>query len=92
MLGGALTGALTGLKADLASGGLTMGAGVLAGGVVGALAAAGVARGVNVVRGTDRSFLACDDAALEPLAVATVVRVLVLLHGALPDDAQSALA
>jgi hypothetical protein len=68
VLGGAVSGALAGLKADVATGGLTMGAGLVGGGVLGALAAAGVARGVNVVRGTDRSFVACDDVVLPALA------------------------
>jgi hypothetical protein len=41
----------------LASGGLTLGGGLLAGGVIGALGAGGLARLVNVVRGTDQSWL-----------------------------------
>lgn len=64
LVGGVLTGALAGLKADLATGGLTLGAGALAGGLVGAVGAAGAARGLNVVRGTERSHAGWDDAAL----------------------------
>ena len=56
--GGAVTGALVGLKADLLSGGLTLGGGLIAGGLLGALGGAGLARCVNLVRGTDRSFVA----------------------------------
>ena len=55
LLGGALTGALAGLKADIASGGLTLGGGALAGGLIGALGGAGLARCVNLVRGTNAS-------------------------------------
>jgi 2-hydroxychromene-2-carboxylate isomerase len=52
--GGVVSGALVGLKADLLSGGLTLGGGLLAGGLLGALGSAGLARCVNLVRGTDR--------------------------------------
>ena len=51
-------GALVGLKADLLSGGLTLGGGLLAGGLLGALGSAGLARCVNLVRGTESSSLA----------------------------------
>ena len=53
VLGGLVSGALSGLAADLATGGLTFGAGLLTGGLLGALGAAGLARGYNLVRGTD---------------------------------------
>lgn len=78
--GGAITGALAGLKADIASGGLTLGGGLLAGGLIGALSAAGVARGLNVVRGVDRSWVAWDDAALEPIVEAALLRYLAVAH------------
>ena len=83
LVGGVLSGALVGLKADLLSGGLTMGAGALAGGLIGALGAAGAARGLNVVRGTDRSFVVWNEEALWPVTEALLLRFLVLEH-ALP--------
>ena len=85
LMGGVVTGALAGLKADVLSGGLTMGAGLVAGGVIGAIGAAGMAKGLNVVRGTDRSFAAWDDAALAPITQALLQRYLVLAHGQAPD-------
>ena len=91
MLGGVVTGALTGLKADLLSGGLTMGAGLVAGGVLGALGAAGVAKGLNVVRGTDRSFATWDEEALTPITAGLLQRYLVLAHGLSPEMAQQKL-
>ena len=87
LMGGVVTGALAGLKADVLSGGMTMGAGLVAGGLIGALGAAGMAKGLNVVRGTDRSFAAWDDAALAPITQALLQRYLVLAHGLLPDAA-----
>ena len=92
VLGGVVTGALTGLKADLLSGGLTMGAGLVAGGVLGALGAAGVAKGLNVVRGTDRSFATWDDEALTPITAGLLQRYLVLAHGLSPAAAEQRLA
>ena len=86
-MGGVLTGALAGLKADVLSGGLTLGAGAVAGGLLGALGAAGMAKGLNVVRGTDRSFAAWDDAALAPIVQALLQRYLVLAHGLAPEVA-----
>jgi hypothetical protein len=80
VIGGAVTGALAGLKADLASGGLTLGGGLIAGGLLGALGAAGVARGINLVRGTDRSWAGWQDAALTPLAEAALLRYLAVAH------------
>ena len=78
LVGGALGGALLGLKADLATGGLSMGAGALTGGIVGALGAAGAARGLNIVRGTGRSYVAWDEAALFAMSEAVLERCLVL--------------
>ncbi|MGL6109513.1 MAG: DUF3482 domain-containing protein [Rubrivivax sp.] len=80
LLGGALTGALVGLKADLATGGLTLGGGLLAGGLLGALGAAGLARCVNLVRGTDRSWLAWNAEALNTMLDAALLRYLAVAH------------
>ena len=80
VLGGAVTGALAGLKADIVSGGLTLGGGLLAGAVLGALGAAGVARGINVVRGTGRSWVAWSAAALHAAAQAALLRYLAVAH------------
>ncbi len=80
IFGGALTGALTGLKADLLSGGLTLGGGLLAGGLLGALGAAGLARGVNVLRDTGRSWVALSDEAMGPLVQAALLRYLAVAH------------
>lgn len=85
LVGGVLSGALAGLKADLLSGGLTMGAGAVAGGVIGALGAAGAARGLNVVRGTDRSFVAWNEEALAPITQALLQRCLVLAYSLAPE-------
>jgi len=80
MWGGALTGALVGLKADLLSGGLTLGGGLIAGGVLGALGSAGLARCVNLVRGTDRSFVTWNAAALDTMVEAALLRLLAVEH------------
>ena len=80
LIGGALTGALVGLKADIASGGLTLGGGMLAGGVLGALGAAGLARAVNLVRGTDSSWIAWTDDALDTMLQAALLRYLAVAH------------
>jgi hypothetical protein len=80
LLGGALTGALVGLKADLVSGGLTLGGGLLAGGLLGALGAAGLARCVNLVRGTGRSWLAWNAEALNTMLDAALLRYLAVAH------------
>jgi hypothetical protein len=80
LIGGALTGALAGLKADLATGGLTLGGGLLAGGMLGALGAAGLARCVNLVRGTDRSWLAWNAEALDTMLEAALLRYLAVAH------------
>ncbi len=80
LVGGAVTGALAGLKADIASGGLTLGGGLIAGALLGALGAAGVARGVNVVRGTDQSWLRVADEAMAALVESAVLRYLAVAH------------
>lgn len=80
VLGGALSGALGGLGADLASGGLTLGGGLLAGGILGALGAAGLARGLNVVRGTDRSWARWDAEAMPAIVEAALLRYLAVAH------------
>lgn len=80
VLGGALTGALTGLKADVLSGGLTLGGGLLAGGIVGALGAAGLARGVNVLRDTGRSWVELGPDALDAALQAGLLRYLAVAH------------
>ncbi|MDE2094570.1 MAG: DUF3482 domain-containing protein, partial [Burkholderiales bacterium] len=78
--GGMVSGALVGLKADIASGGLTLGGGLLAGGLIGALGAAGLARCVNLVRGTDRSWVAWNAEALGPMLEAALLRYLAVAH------------
>ena len=80
LLGGALTGALVGLKADIAAGGLTLGGGLLAGGLLGALGAAGLARAVNLVRGSDKSWIAWNEGALNTLLEAALLRYLAVAH------------
>ena len=80
MWGGAVTGALVGLKADLLSGGLTLGGGLIAGGVLGALGSAGLARCVNLVRGTGRSFVTWNAAALDTMVEAALLRLLAVEH------------
>src|SRR5204862_8249791 len=69
-----------GLKADIASGGMTFGAGLLAGGVLGALGGLGVARGFNLVRGTDRPSLAWTDAVLDELTRSALLGYLAVVH------------
>jgi hypothetical protein len=80
IVGGAVTGALTGLKADLLSGGLTLGGGLLVGGLLGALGAAGLARGINLVRGTGASWVAWSDGALDQAVEAALLRYLAVAH------------
>lgn len=92
LLAGLLGGAVTGFKADVLSGGLTMGGGALVGAVVGALGAAGAARGLNVVRGTDRNFVTWDEDVLAPLVQALLARYAVLAHGLAPEAAAARLA
>ena len=78
--GGVVTGALVGLKADVLSGGLTLGGGLLAGGLLGALGAAGLARCVNLVRGTEQSWVAWNGEALDQMAGAALLRYLAVAH------------
>ena len=78
--GGMVSGALVGLKADVLSGGLTLGGGLLAGGLIGALGAAGLARCVNLVRGTDRSWVAWNAEALGQMLEAALLRYLAVAH------------
>jgi hypothetical protein len=80
VLGGAVTGAVAGLKADIVTGGLTLGGGMLAGGLLGALGAAGVARGINIVRGTGQSWVAWSDEALEEAVQSVVLSYLAVAH------------
>jgi Domain of unknown function (DUF3482)/50S ribosome-binding GTPase len=80
LLGGALTGALAGLKADLATGGLTLGGGLLLGGVLGALGAAGLARGYNVIRGTEQTEITWTDAVLDELVASALLAYLAVAH------------
>ena len=80
LLGGAVTGALAGLKADLATGGLTLGGGLLLGGVLGALGAAGLARGFNLVRGTERTEVAWTDEVLAGLTASALLAYLAVAH------------
>jgi len=78
--GGVVSGALVGLKADLLSGGLTLGGGLLAGGLLGALGSAGVARCVNLVRGTGSSWLSWNGEALDAIVEAALLRYLAVAH------------
>ena len=80
VVGGALSGALVGLKADVLSGGFTLGGGLIAGSLLGALGAAGLARGINLVRGTDQSWVAWSDAALDGAVDAALLRYLAVAH------------
>ena len=78
--GGMVSGALVGLKADILSGGLTLGGGLLAGGLIGALGAAGLARCVNLVRGTGQSWVAWNAQALGQFVEAALLRYLAVAH------------
>ncbi len=80
VLGGALAGALAGLKADIATGGHTLGGGLVAGGLIGALGAAGLARGINLVRGTEQSWVSWNAQALDALAEGALLRYLAVAH------------
>jgi hypothetical protein len=80
ILGGLVTGSLAGLKADIATGGLTLGGGLIAGGIIGAIGAAGLARGYNLVRGTDAVSVTWTDAVLEDLVVSAVLGYLAVAH------------
>ncbi len=78
--GGLVSGAIAGLKADILSGGLTLGGGLIAGGLLGALGAAGLARCVNLVRGTDQSWLAWNAESLDAMTGAALLRYLTVAH------------
>jgi hypothetical protein len=80
LLGAVATGALTGLAADLAAGGLTLGGGMIAGGLLGAVGAAGVARGLNIVRGVDQSWVGWHADAMQPIMRAALLRYLAVAH------------
>jgi len=80
VLGGMLSGALAGLKADIATGGMTLGGGMLTGGALGALGAAGLARGYNLIRGTEHSSLGWNPEALDAMLEAALLRYLAVAH------------
>ena len=80
IVGGFVSGALSGLVADLASGGLTFGAGLVAGGVAGAVGAAGIARGMNLVRGTTGTTLRWGDEFVANLVPGAILRYLAVAH------------
>ncbi len=80
LLGGVVTGALAGLKADLATGGMTFGAGLLTGGALGALGAAGLAKGYNLIRGTDQTMVAWTDEVMQELTAAALLAYLAVAH------------
>jgi len=80
MVGGAVTGALAGLKADVLSGGLTLGGGMLVGGVLGAIGAAGLARGYNLVRGSEVPTVAWAETALDAMAQDALLTYLAVAH------------
>ena len=62
------------------SGGLTLGGGLIAGGLLGALGAAGLARCVNLVRGTEQSWLAWNAESLDAMVEAALLRYLTVAH------------
>jgi hypothetical protein len=78
--GGMVSGAVAGLTADIASAGLTLGGGLLAGGLIGALSGAGLARCVNLVRGTQASWVAWNTQALHDMLEAALLRYLAVAH------------
>jgi hypothetical protein len=80
VLGGLVSGALTGLATDLATGGLSFGAGLLTGGLLGALGAAGLARGYNLVRGTNETTVRWSDEFLDGFFAAALLRYLAVAH------------
>jgi hypothetical protein len=53
---------------------------MLAGGLLGALGGAGIARALNVVRGTGAGFASWSDTAMEPLVQAALLRYLAVAH------------
>jgi hypothetical protein len=80
LVGGALSGAVSGLATDLATGGLSFGAGLVAGALLGALGGAGVARGMNLARGTGAPSLQWSEAFLGGLVAALLLRYLAVAH------------
>jgi GTPase Era involved in 16S rRNA processing len=77
---GVLSGALSGLGADIMAGGLTFGSGMLVGAVLGGIGAAGVAKGINIVRGTTEPTLCWDEAFLDGLVISALMRYLAVAH------------
>jgi hypothetical protein len=59
---------------------LTLGAGIIAGTLVGALGGAGVARGHNLVRGTDKGSVAWSASFLDALVRSALLRYLAVAH------------
>ena len=80
MVGGLVTGALAGLKADVVTGGFTLGGGMIAGGVLGALGAAGLARGYNMVRGTETVTVTWTDEVMNRLVASALLAYLAVAH------------
>ncbi len=80
VVGGLVTGALAGLKADLITGGFTLGGGMIAGGVLGALGAAGLARGYNMVRGTESVTVTWTDEVMSRLVASSLLAYLAVAH------------
>ena len=80
IVGGIVTGALAGLKADIVTGGFTLGGGMIAGGVLGALGAAGLARGYNMVRGSETVTVSWTDEVLNRLVPGTLLAYLAVAH------------
>jgi hypothetical protein len=80
LFGGLVTGSLAGLKADLATGGLSHGGGMVAGGILGALGAAGLAKGYNLLRGSEAPSVVWSDAVLEDLTVSALLGYLAVAH------------
>jgi hypothetical protein len=76
VVGGLVTGALAGLKADVITGGFTLGGGMIAGGVLGALGAAGLARGYNMVRGTETVTVTWTDEVMNRLVASSLLAYL----------------
>ncbi|MBA3478375.1 MAG: DUF3482 domain-containing protein, partial [Lautropia sp.] len=80
VFGGLVTGALAGLKADVITGGFTLGGGMIAGGVLGALGAAGLARGYNMVRGTETVTVTWTDEVMNRLVASSLLAYLAVAH------------
>jgi hypothetical protein len=78
--GGIASGALAGLMADFAAGGLTLGAGIIAGTLMGALGGVGVARGHNLIRGSDKGTVAWTASFLDGLVRSALLRYLAVAH------------